>query len=213
MSLFDPFYKRYDEWYEKPFGKSAYLLEVECLKRTLDTFGRSLEVGVGTGRFAQALGIEFGVDPSLNMLKIAKERGIKVVQGMGEALPFKSKSFDSVFIIVTICFVEEPDKVIKEAHRVLKDSGALYLGLILKESMWAKFYMEKAKQGHPLYSNARFYSFFELKEIVKNLFSFEDLNSTLIEEPQDVEPIKNKEIVKGFREEAGFTCLRLRKKG
>lgn len=212
MSLFDPFYKRYDEWYEKPFGKSAYLLEVECLKKTLDTFGRSLEVGVGTGRFATALGIEYGTDPSFNMLRIAKERGIKVIQGKGESLPFRGESFDSVFLIVTLCFVDKPEEVLKESHRVLKREGVLYLGLILKESKWARFYKKKAEEGHPLYSHARFYSFFELKDMTKGLFVFEDLNSTLLEEPQDLKPIQNREIVKGFREEAGFTCLRLRKK-
>ncbi|AAC07281.1 hypothetical protein aq_1270 [Aquifex aeolicus VF5] len=168
--------------------------------------------GRGTGRFAKALGIEYGVDTSFNMLKVAKERGIKVALAKGENLPFKSETFDSVFLVVTICFVENPKQVLKEAHRVLKRDGKLYLGLILKESKWAKFYEEKAKNGHPFYKHARFYSFFELKEMVKDIFSFEEMKSTLLEEPQDSEPVKNKEIKPGFYENSGFTCIRLSKK-
>lgn len=210
MIPFDIFYENYDKWYEKPFGKSAYQLEVECLKRTIKKVGKSLEIGVGTGRFAKALKIEYGLDPSFNMLKLAKDRGIKVIQGVGESLPFKNNTFDSVFIIVTICFVKDPEKVLRETHRVLKENGYLYLGLILKESKWAKFYTEKAKKGHPIYKYARFYSFFELKELLSKFFTFEDMNSTILEEPQDENPIKNKEIIKGFKEEAGFTCLRLK---
>jgi len=212
VNPFDAYYLKYDEWYEKPFGKSAYQLEVKCLSSTVKNLGKALEVGVGTGRFAKALGIKYGVDTSFNMLKIAKERGIKVALAKGEFLPFKDKTFDSVFLIVTVCFVENPEKVFKEAHRVLKEGGNLYLGLILKESKWAKFYGEKAEKGHPLYKYARFYSFFELKKMLKNLFSFEDMRSTLLEEPQDERPVENKEVKPGFYENAGFTCIRLSKK-
>ncbi|GAB6065373.1 class I SAM-dependent methyltransferase [Aquifex pyrophilus] len=212
MTPFDAYYKRYDEWYEKPFGKSAYELEVACLKRLIKERGTFLEVGVGTGRFAQRLGIDFGIDTSFNMLKVAKERGIKVALARGEEIPFRSEVFDGVFIVVTLCFVENPERVIEESHRVLKRDGNLYLGLVLSESSWARFYREKAKMGHPLYKHARFYSFFEIKELTKELFSFEEMRSTVIEKPQDTEPIKNKEIVPGFVENAGFTCIRLKKK-
>ncbi len=81
MSIFDRVALRYDQWYEEPFGSSAFALELACLRGLLPPFKRDLEVGVGTGRFASALGIKFGVDPSQRMLKIAKERGIEVVQG------------------------------------------------------------------------------------------------------------------------------------
>ncbi|RUM29385.1 MAG: class I SAM-dependent methyltransferase [Aquifex sp.] len=212
MNPFDTYFKKYDEWYEKPFGKSAYELEVKCLKSVIKNSGKALEVGVGTGRFAKALGVEFGIDTSFNMLKVAKERGIKVALAKGENMPFASEQFDSVFLVVTLCFVDNPKEVLKEAHRVLKEGGNLYLGLILKESKWAKFYEDKAKKGHPLYKHAKFYSFFELKEMVKGLFSFEDMRSTLLEEPQDLKPVRNREIKPGFYENAGFTCIRLSKK-
>ena len=55
-----------------------------------------LDVGVGTGRFAHALGIPVGVDPSPNMLALAAARGIVTHEARAEALPFAPESFDSV---------------------------------------------------------------------------------------------------------------------
>ena len=212
MNPFETYYKRYDEWYEKPFGKSAYELEVKCLKKLIKKKGRFLEIGVGTGRFAHVLGIEYGIDTSFNMLKVARKRGIKVVLAKGEELPFSSETFDGVFIIVTLCFVENPRKVIEESYRVLKERGNLYLGLVLSESSWANYYRKKAENGHPIYRHARFYSFLEIKNLVKGLFSFESMMSTLIEKPQDTHPVENKEIFPGFLENAGFTCIKLEKR-
>ncbi len=212
MNPFEELYDRYDRWYEKPFGSSAFGLEVLCLKKLIKGRGKFLEVGVGTGRFASALGIEYGLDPSLNMLKLAKERGIKVVQGRGESLPFRSESFDGVFLIVTLCFVENPSSVLREAHRVLKAGGSLYLGLVLRESRWSAYYEKKGKEGNPFYSRARFYSFLDLKELTKGLFIFEKMYSTLLEEPQDREPVKNREVLPGFSELSGFTCIRMEKR-
>jgi ubiquinone/menaquinone biosynthesis C-methylase UbiE len=42
-------------------------------------------------------------------------------------------SFGAVFIIITLYFIDEPLKVLKEASRVLNDKGSVILGLIQKE--------------------------------------------------------------------------------
>ena len=129
---------------DRPFGKSAFKLEKASIKSLCKGLKPPLlEVGVGTGRFAQALGIEYGVDISSEVLKFAKKREVTVVKGAGEELPFKDKVFGGVFLIVTLCFVDAPLKVLKESARVLRDDGSIILGLILKESPWARFYEEK----------------------------------------------------------------------
>lgn len=76
MEIFDQYAKNYDQWYERPFGSSVFGLEVACLKRVISPFSLSLEVGVESGRFAQALGVPYGLDPSMELLKLAKQRGI-----------------------------------------------------------------------------------------------------------------------------------------
>ena len=142
--VFDIFAERYDKWYEKSFGKSAFHLEKSCIESLCENLKQSfLEVGVGTGRFAEALKIEYGIDISAGVLKFAEKREVAVIRGKGEKLPFIDKTFGAVFIIVTLCFVDEPLKVLEETERILRDSGGIILGLILRESPWASFYKKK----------------------------------------------------------------------
>ena len=117
MSVFDTHYKEYDKWYET--NSYAYLSEIEAIKKVMPKEGKGLEIGVGTGRFAASLGIQYGIDPSENMLALAKERGVYAMRGIGENIPFPDSSFDYVAILITICFVQDPLKVLREAHRVL----------------------------------------------------------------------------------------------
>lgn len=102
----------------------------------------------------------------MELLKLARQRGIRGVLGRAETLPFKSSSFDLGLIVVSVYFFEEPLRAFKEAHRVLKDDGYLVLGLVLSDSPWVDFYKEKARRGHPIYSHARFYSFGKLSSIL-----------------------------------------------
>lgn len=208
MKVFDLYAERYDLWYDLPFGSSVFPLEVECLKRCGPVESPSLEVGVGSGRFAKALNVDVGVDTSLELLKIARSRGLKVLMARAEELPFKYQSFKSIFMIVSLCFFEDPLKALRSARRVIREDGKLFLGLVLSESPWAKFYMRKAKEGHPLYSRAKFYSFSEVSNMLKEAgFELKEVFSTLFEEPQDQRPVKNREISKGFHPEGGFFCM------
>jgi ubiquinone/menaquinone biosynthesis C-methylase UbiE len=128
--VFDNYAKRYDTWYDRPFGKSKFYLERDCIASLCANLRHPfLEIGVGTGRFAEALKIEHGVDTSVGMLRFAKKRGIMAIKGAGEKLPFSDKFFGAVFIIITLCFVDDPLKVMVEASRVLKDKGSIVLGL------------------------------------------------------------------------------------
>jgi ubiquinone/menaquinone biosynthesis C-methylase UbiE len=172
MKIFDIYSKEYDQWYEE--NKFAYLSELEALKKVVPKKGKGLEIGVGTGRFAQPLGVAFGIDPSKKMLEIAKKRGIKTFVGKGENLPFTDNEFDYVLIVITICFVKKPEKVISEARRVLKNNGKLIIGIVDKNSHLGKFYQEKKRQGHRFY---KFANFFSAKEIIKLLekYNFKEI--------------------------------------
>jgi ubiquinone/menaquinone biosynthesis C-methylase UbiE len=63
-----------------------------------------VEIGVGTGRFASALGVPLGVEPSESMRRIARKRGIEVISGKAEALPFRDGCLDYV-LMVTVCLL------------------------------------------------------------------------------------------------------------
>lgn len=83
-NVFDALAGTYDDWYDMPEGRAIFGAERDCLLSLCrGPFSSWLEVGVGSGRFAHALGITTGVDPSPKMLGIAAGRGINacVVSG------------------------------------------------------------------------------------------------------------------------------------
>ena len=190
MNIFDHYYKKYDAWYDK--NKFAYLSELEAIKKVLPENGKGLEIGVGTGKFAQALGIKFGIDPSIEMLKIAKKRGINVRLGDGESLPFKNDTFDYVAIIITICFVKHPQRVIEESYRVLKNNGKIIVGIIDKDSFLGKFYQKKESV---FYGKAKFFSVAELTNLIKNIgfnkFSYSQTIFELSDKVSSIEKPQN----------------------
>jgi len=210
--VFDVFAERYDAWYDKPFGKSAFNLEKACIELLCNNLRLPfLEIGVGTGRFAEALRIEYGIDRSIGVLRLAKKRGIPVIRGKGEKLPFPNKTFGAVFILVTLCFVDEPVKVLKEASRVLRDDGFLILGLILRESAWAGFYMKKGFAGNIFYKVAKFYSLNELKTILKKSnLKITEASSTIFQAPSE-KPLCSENPRKGCYTDAGFMVMKVEK--
>ena len=76
-------HRRYDDWFER--HRAAYLSELLAVRTLLPWKGRGLEIGVGTGRFASPLGVEFGIDPAAEMLDYAEARGVRVVRAVAEA--------------------------------------------------------------------------------------------------------------------------------
>ncbi|MDP8266919.1 MAG: hypothetical protein P9M07_08295 [Candidatus Aceula meridiana] len=76
MNIFDRYYKKYDAWYDR--NKFIYLPELKVLNNFIPQGGRGLEIGVGIGRFAAPLNIIIGIDPSNNMIEIARRRGVNV---------------------------------------------------------------------------------------------------------------------------------------
>ena len=160
--FFDRYYKKYDAWYDK--HRFAYLSELKAIKKVLPKKGRGLEVGVGSGRFAASLGIEYGIDPSRKMLQIAKKRGVNVEWSRGEKLPYRNSAFDYIAIIISLCFVRNPLKALEEAHRVLKKNGKVIIGIIDKNSFLGKFYQQKKSM---FYKQANFFSVKEVSDLLK----------------------------------------------
>ncbi|SRR5579875_229846 len=155
--LFDRLAGRYDAWYEGPAGAVVFPAEVACLRPLLAGLPRPwAEVGVGSGRFAQALGVDVGLDPAAVPLALARSRGVAVVRGVGERLPFRSGALGAVLIVVTVCFADDPAALLAEARRVIRDDGAVVLGEVFADSAWGRFYQRKGAAGHPFYSAARF---------------------------------------------------------
>jgi len=206
-SPFDSLAGSYDAWFEEE-GKPIFDIEVKAFQEVLSLLPKPwLEVGVGSGRFAQALGIETGIDPSAKLLEMAKKRGIKVFLARGEEQFFNKGDFGTVFLIVTLCFTDSPIAVLREAHRILKLGGKIVLGLVLRESPWGKLYQVKKQEEHRFYKHATLYSYQEVERVLTDSgFIIEKVVSTLFQKPGEVKEIENPR--EGFSVDAGFTIVR-----
>ncbi len=206
-NILDILTEKYDAWYDSEEGRPLYESELKCLKPLVENAPPPvLEIGVGTGRFAMHFPNVIGVDPAANALKMAEKRGIKTVQAYGENLPFEGGTFGCVLIIATLCFVEDPLKVLKEARRVLRPDGSIILGIIPKDSPWGILYEEKKKQGHPFYRKARFNTFHDIKQMIEaSGLIVAGIRSTLLRRPG--EPRVIEEPVEGYSRDAGFLCI------
>jgi SAM-dependent methyltransferase len=199
---------RYDAWYDSPKGCVLLASEVACLRPLLLQFSKPyLEVGVGTGRFAQALEIGYGLDPSPPALEKARQRDIRVVLGVSEALPFKNASFGAVLMAFTLCFVKDPSTVMRQIHRVLVTGGGLILGLLLKGTPWADIYEQRGKEGDPLFRTAHFHSRGEVEALLKGSgFRIAAYRSTLFQPPgQDAYRLE--ESIDDYVRGAGFVAI------
>ena len=194
MARIEPFEKyseKYEDWFEK--NKFVYESEIQAIKELFPKVKKSIEIGVGSGRFAVPLGIKTGVDPSPRMRKIAEQKGIKVVNAVAEELPFKNSQFEVVLMVTTICFVDNLNLAFREAYRILKLGGYLIIGFVDKDSSLGKLYQHH-KEKSLFYKIATFYS---VKEVVYNLnkvgfkeFNFKQTIFHNLNEIQNVEPVK-----------------------
>jgi SAM-dependent methyltransferase len=203
---FDDLALEYDAWFDKE-GSPIFSIEVQAFKALLPSLPKPwLEMGVGSGRFAQALGIETGADPSVELLQMAKRRGIKAFLGRGEQELFDKESFGTVFLIVTLCFLDSPLDVLKESNRILMPGGKIVLGLVLQESPWGQFYRRKKAEGHRFYRYATFYTYDEVVRLLaKSGFVTEKILSTLFQTPGEVQ--HREEPREGYYPDAGFTII------
>ncbi|MBN2464934.1 methyltransferase domain-containing protein [candidate division WOR-3 bacterium] len=203
---FDALADEYDSWYDGK-GRMAFEIELAALRPLLAGLPKPwLEVGVGTGRFAQALGIPQGVDPSPGLLEKARARGIDVLYGEGEELVFRAGSFGTVFLLTTWAFLGDPLIVLRECRRVLADDGRLVNAYLDRDGKWGSSYAERGQQGHPLFS----YAHFDRYEYVKRLTEragFEVIStvSTLFQGPG--ETVALEEPRPGFVRGASFVVV------
>ncbi len=205
VKTFEMNIERYENWFIK--NHFAYKAELKGLKNLLPK-GRGVEIGVGTGRFAEPLGIELGVDPSIAMLKIARKRKIIVIGGIGEYLPIADNSFDFSLITTTLCFLKDIVKTLKEIKRILRENGFIILGFVDRESFLGKIYMKK-KEKNPFYKSAKFYSAKEvIEKSIKAGFSNPEIKQTLFTFPEKLNCIDD---IKDGYGKGGFVIIKMRK--
>jgi len=209
ISPFEKYVEQYEEWFVE--NRWVYEVELRAVKAMLSAGGHGVEIGVGTGRFAEPLGIKIGVEPSKRMREIAQKRGIQVLGGVAEELPFDDSEFDFVLMVTTVCFVDDINRALLEAHRVLSHEGILIIGFVDRNSMVGQTYLSRQNEN-VFYKEATFFSVDELVKIMDQS-GFIDLTfkqtifQTLSETTRD-EPVKSGHgegsfvVIRGRKEEA-----------
>lgn len=137
---------------------------------------------------------------------LAKSRGVLVVRGTGERLPFGDGAFGAVVLVATLCFAEDPASMLIEAARVLRPGGRLVVGLVPLDSQWGRSYEEKGRAGHAFYRYAHFHSVAEHRRLLAAAgFKIEESRSTLLQPP--TAELMAERVHRGVVAGAGFVAL------
>ena len=130
------YYNRNAALYDKllaPIDGTLSKWRKELLK---DAFGKTLEIGIGTGKSLEhyPLGVTItGIDTSEKMLKYARKRANnnsqldKLLLMSAEDLLFPDDTFDTVVASCVFCSIDNPIKALHEIKRVCKNEGNIFL--------------------------------------------------------------------------------------
>lgn len=206
---FDEHVEEYDAWYDaNPF---VFQSEVEALREMLPEGDQlsGIEVGLGTGRFSAALKIKEGIEPSIPMRQLAIKRGIEIMDGYAEELPYADMRFDFVLMAFCISYFEELLPPFKEAFRVLKKDGDLIVGFLDKNSPIGKEYEQK-KSESIFYKHANFYSVDKvLQELKEAGFRYFHVAQTLFHPLAEITEVEHTKPGYG---EGSFVVIKASKK-
>lgn len=115
--------------YDKVISNGNFDRLIELADIQMD--GCVLDLGGGTGRVALSLtkiskNIEI-VDITLEMLGMARKKGLNAVCANGELLPFPENFFSRILLIDTLHHIENQKQVTLEIWRVLQPGGYLII--------------------------------------------------------------------------------------
>jgi len=182
----------YDNFFKTPFGRVVFELEKELLFLALEEFkGKELlEVGCGTGIWVKVLkdeGFEepVGLDISLDMLKVARTKGLKkLLCGTGTELPFKDGSFSCTYFVTSLEFILDKRKALLEAARVSREK--LVIAFLNKYSLLNLFRSLRGIFKETTYSRGSFLTKEEILRLARSVgesspfsLKFESFYSTL----------------------------------
>jgi ubiquinone/menaquinone biosynthesis C-methylase UbiE len=162
--------RRYDRWFDEPWGRLAFGIESRALLSAMGFIKGAvvLDAGCGSGRFtsllAERAALAVGVDADPDMLRIALARHLaSLVLGDVHELPFPSECFDAV-VAVTVCeFSRHPQRVVDELARVTRHRGRIVLGALNPRSAWGLAHRGRFRE--PPWNAARFLSAPELRSL------------------------------------------------
>ena len=138
-------------------------------------------------------------------------RGVRVVRGSGEDLPYARQRFGAAVMVATLAFVADPAQVVYEAARVLRPGAVYVAGIINAKSAWGEAYERLGRQGDPVFGRAQFLTPREATVLAEAAgFVPAGAWSALLESPGA--PLDGARAVAGAQEGAGFVALGFRRR-
>jgi demethylmenaquinone methyltransferase/2-methoxy-6-polyprenyl-1,4-benzoquinol methylase len=134
--LFDSTAQHYDRMSGiLSFGSDKHYRRMALRRAGLEAGHKLLDVATGTGLVLQAaldLGMRAedltGIDPSAGMLEENRKRHpVRLLQGVGERLPFPDASFDFISMGYALRHVEDLGTLFAEFRRVLRPNGRVLI--------------------------------------------------------------------------------------
>jgi ubiquinone/menaquinone biosynthesis C-methylase UbiE len=143
--------------FAKEFTKNKKVLEVACGS------------GIGLNYIAETAQNCTGIDIDDNNLLKAKEitknskyqHKIIIKKSDAHQLPFNDNEFEVIIFFEAIYYLQNPEKFIKEAYRVLQTNGLLIIGSVNKD--WENF--------HPSPFTYRYFSIPNYQELLNKYFN------------------------------------------
>ena len=135
---YDEFSQGYDRLRGHPYHRLVDRLELQILGPLIRDL-EVLDVATGTGLLLMAMHEQarcaVGLDLSGGMLRHARRRGLRTVQGSAEALPFPDESFDVACCFKAFPHLDAPTSALEEMRRVCRPGGAVVLELYNPRSL------------------------------------------------------------------------------
>jgi ubiquinone/menaquinone biosynthesis C-methylase UbiE len=138
--------EKYIRFCESVFGDSLMAAEADYLRKELKGRHNILDVGCGIGTFEQRLSelTIIGVDSDAEMIKIARSRTTNTYcLADANQLPFLDASFDALFYVTSLEFMNDYKRAIDEAVRVLEPEGKLVAMVLNPESKYFQVHYSK----------------------------------------------------------------------
>ena len=130
--MFDGYADKYDQWFLT--NNRVFESELKLLHACLNPLKKDkiLSVGCGSGLFESALKreydiiVEYGLEPSTDMAKIAEKRGVKVEIGDAETILLKAEEYDVIYLNGCSTYIADLSSAYRNCYNALKKVEVLF---------------------------------------------------------------------------------------
>lgn len=162
-------------WMEEEHWKKLEENTFNICSKYVKSGDKILDVGCGTGRLLSYFDDvkKYGIDISIDMAKMSKEKGIEACMGNVENLPYLDEFFDMVICTDVLEHVFDLYKTMFEIDRVVKKGGHIVLRVPVGDEL--KYYLDPS---YPFeYVHLRIFSKSSLQLYCTKVFKMKFLQS------------------------------------